>query len=71
MNANPVLMQKKYTRVVELFAQKAALSFDDALKVFYHSDVYDLMSDGVSNMHCMSDIYLADDLLREFNENKH
>ena len=71
MNANPVLMQKKYTRIVELFAQKAGLSLDDALKVFYHSDVYDLMSDGVSNMHCMSDIYLADDLLREFNENKH
>ena len=71
MNANPVLMQKKYTRVVELFAQKAGLSLDDALKVFYHSDVYDLMSGGVSNMHCMSDIYLADDLLREFNKNKH
>ena len=71
MNANPVLMQKKYTRVVELFAQKAGLTLDDALKVFYHSDVYDLMSDGISNMHCMSDIYLADDLLREFNENKH
>ncbi len=44
MNANPILLQKKYSRVVECFA----------------------MRDGVSDMHCMSDAYLAEELELEY-----
>ena len=62
MTANPILLQKKYTRVVTLFAKKMEISLDRALELFYHSDVYQLMRDGVADMHCMSDGYLADEL---------
>lgn len=68
MNANPVLLQKKYARVVKLFAEKTGFSLDDALDFFYHSTVYQLVKDGVSDMHCMSDGYLADDLKIEYEE---
>ncbi len=66
MNANPILLQKKYARVIEAFAQKSRLTLDRALAVFYHSDVYRLVREGVSDMHCMSDAYLADELLEEY-----
>ncbi|MEY8312764.1 hypothetical protein AALA61_12410 [Oscillospiraceae bacterium 42-9] len=33
---------------------------------FYRSDVYTLISEGVSDMHCMSDEYLAEDLEIEY-----
>ncbi|MDD6396540.1 MAG: DUF3791 domain-containing protein [Acutalibacteraceae bacterium] len=66
MNANPILLQKKYTRVITLLSEKANISLDEGLKFFYHSFVYQLMKDGVSDMHCMSDEYLAEDLLREY-----
>jgi len=36
-----------------------------ALDFFYHSEVYLLMRDGVSDMHCMSDDYLAEELIGE------
>ncbi|WP_367568401.1 DUF3791 domain-containing protein [Lacrimispora sp.] len=68
MNANPVLLQKKYARVVKLFAEKTGISLDEALDFFYHSTVYQLVKDGVSDMHCMSDGYLADDLKIEYDE---
>ena len=55
MNANPILLQKKYARVIEIFAKKADLSLDDALKLFYNSSTYRLMHEGISDMHCMSD----------------
>ena len=67
MNANPVLLQKKYARVVKQFADMAGLSLDEALKMFYGSEVYDLVSNGISNMHCMSDLYLARELMDEYN----
>ena len=59
MTANPILLQKKYARVIECFAKQQGLSLDEALGLFYHSEVYQLMRDGVSDMHCMSDLYLA------------
>ena len=66
MNANPILLQKKYARIVELFARKKKISIDKALGIFYHSEVYQLMRDGISDMHCMSDAYLADELEQEY-----
>ena len=33
---------------------------------FYHSEVYQLIRDGVSDMHCMSDMYLAEELEQEY-----
>lgn len=66
MNANPILLQIKYARVVNLFSKLADLSLDDALAFFYHSDLYQLVKEGVSDMHCMSDMYLAQDLQSEY-----
>ena len=76
MNANPILLQKKYARVVELFAKENAItvekaldiSLDAALDFFYHSQVYQLIRDGVSDMHCMSDEYLVHELINEQKE---
>ncbi len=68
MNAHPILLQMKYARIVALFAQKAHLSLDDALKFFYHSMTYQLISEGVADMHCLSDEYLSDELMLERNE---
>lgn len=66
MNAHPVLLQKKYARVVELFAKENRLSLENALDIFYHSELYELMSEGISDMHCRSDAYLAEELKMEW-----
>lgn len=68
MTANPILLQKKYARIIELFSEKENLSIDDALSFFYHSTVYQLISEGVSDLHCMSDEYLMEELISEYKE---
>ncbi len=65
MNANPVLLQKNYARIVEKFAEKTNITLKEALDIFYHSKLYELMSEGVSDMHCMSDDYLVQELADE------
>ena len=40
MMAHPILLQKKYSRVVSVYAEKAEISLDKALEKFYPSDVY-------------------------------
>lgn len=66
MNANPVLLQKKYCRIIEMFAKQTGITLDEALGFFYHSSLYQLLKDGVSDLHCMSDGYLAEDLKEEY-----
>lgn len=66
MNANPVLLQKKYSRIIEEFAGRTGMTLDAALKFFYHSQVYGLLRDGVSDLHCMSDAYLVEELEMEY-----
>lgn len=68
MKANPILLQKKYARIMECFAKQQGISLDEALDLFYRSEVYQLMRDGVSDMHCMSDLYLAEELRLEYEE---
>ena len=68
MKANPILLQKKYARIIECFAKQQGISLDEALDLFYRSEVYQLMREGVSDMHCMSDAYLAEELEQEYEE---
>lgn len=66
MTANPVLLQMKYARIVQEFAESAHISLDKALAFFYQSEIYQLIHDGVSELHCMSDSYLVEELLDEY-----
>ena len=66
MNASPALLQKKYSRVIALFAEKTAIPLEEALKKFYHSELYQVVSQGISDMHCRSDEYLVQELQEEY-----
>lgn len=68
MLADKIVLQMKYARIVRLFADKLQIKYEDALSFFYDSETYKLISNGIADMHCLSDEYLADELLMEWNE---
>ena len=70
MQANPILLQRKYARIVKLFAEQTGLTFEQALDFFYNSQTFDLVSNGVADMHCFSDEYLAEELIIERNKTR-
>jgi len=65
MTANKNLLRMKFARVIEAYAARMGCSLDAALDKFYRSQTYELMRDGISDMHCMSDAYLVDELIEE------
>lgn len=67
MTAHPILLQIKYARIIRLFAEQNHMTLDKALDFFYRSDLYPLVSEGISDMHCRSDQYLVDELAMEYN----
>lgn len=66
MEADKTVLQMKYARVVKLFAEQAAVSLEDSLEIFYDSYVYRMMNEGIADMHCRSDGYLAALLVDEW-----
>ena len=65
MMANKTLLHMKYARIIEAFAKKCNLSSAEAMDFFYHSLEYKLIREGVSDLHCMSEDYLAEELKDE------
>ena len=57
MQADKTILQMKYARIVKLFADHLHISYEDALDFFYNSDTYSLISEGIGDMHCLSDEY--------------
>ncbi len=68
MIADPTLLQMKYARIISLLAKKADVDEEKAMEMFYKSNTYMLMSKGISDFHCMSDAYLAEEIMLEQKE---
>ncbi|WP_159991531.1 DUF3791 domain-containing protein [Pelistega ratti] len=66
MMANPVLLQRKYARIIVLLAEQLHISLAQALDYFMRSKTYELMSEGIADIHCLSDAYLAEEIIREY-----
>lgn len=66
MQADKTLLQMKYSRVVALFAAQQGLTTEEALDFFYHSETYQELREGIADLHCRSDQYVADELSAEY-----
>jgi hypothetical protein len=65
MTADATLLQMKYARIIFFLAKKAVIDEEKAMDLFYNSNTYMLMSNGISDFHCLSDAYLVDEILLE------
>lgn len=68
MNTKQTVLQMKYARIIQIFAQKAGLSYEQAMDIFYNSQTFCLLEKGVADIHCRSDFYIADELWQEYQE---
>ncbi len=67
MMANKTLLRMKYARVIAMFADRTGITVAQALDFFYHSTEYQLLREGVGDLHCMTDDYIVEDLIEEWN----
>ena len=65
MIANRNLVNRKCDDVIRAYSEFADISLREAFDVFYKSNLYTEIRDGISDMHCRSDGYLAEELQRE------
>ena len=46
------------------------IPIEQAMDIFYTSELLPLLEDGVADLHCRSDKYLAEEIWKEFCEKK-
>ena len=66
MKADKAILQLTYISVIEAFAKQGNMTLREALDKFYKSQIYLEIREGISDMHCRSETYLAQDLLNEY-----
>jgi len=70
MIANRTLVGHKCSNVVIAYADLEDISLRQALDIFYKSNLYTEIRFGISDMHCRSDGYLAEELRLELKARK-
>lgn len=71
MEANKVLLQKMYAKIIMEFSVQTGNDIEKSMDYFYNSTTYDLIREGVSDLHCRGYKYLADELMLEYGFKEH
>ena len=59
------ILEAKYSRIISEMSQMYRIPLEKAMDMFYQSDTMQLMEEGVADLHCRSDKYLAEEVWRE------
>lgn len=71
MEANKVILQKMYTKIIMEFSNQTGKDLLESMDYFYNSTTYDLIKNGVSDIHCRGYKYLTDELMLEYGFKNH
>lgn len=63
------ILQAKYARIIELVSKEMKMPLLEAMSIFFNSKTFELIDNGVSDLHCRSDHYLAAEVVREVRGN--
>lgn len=59
------ILEAKFARIISEISKMYNVSLDDAMDMFYNSETMQLMEEGVTDLHCRSEKYLAEEVWRE------
>lgn len=59
------ILEAKYARIISEISEMHNVTLEQAMDIFYNSPLLPLLEDGVADLHCRSDKYLAEEIWRE------
>ena len=60
----------KSANIIKSLCDLYGLSLQEATDIYYQSDTSELIEDGIADLHCRSDKYLAEEIWKEHQETK-
>lgn len=63
-----VLRGEKIAKIIENISSRYTISLEEAADIYYNSDTSILIEEGIADLHCRSEKYLAQCVWDEYNE---
>ena len=63
-----IFRSSQCARIIVCISEMFNVTLDKAADIFYSSDTAGMIEDGVADLHCRSDKYLAGEIWREYQE---
>lgn len=60
------ILEAKYARIINEISNMYSVSIEKTMDIFYNSPLLALLEEGVADLHCRSDKYLAEEIWREY-----
>lgn len=57
-----VILDRKIARIIEAYSIRYGVSLEEAANIYYNSVTSQMIEEGIADLHCRSDKYLADEL---------
>ena len=61
-----ILRRAQCARIISCISEMFNVSLDKATDIYYNSETANLIEEGVADLHCRSDKYLAEEILRAY-----
>lgn len=68
MDSKQIILQTKYARLIDGIAHMQEISREEAMDRFFHSMTFQLIDQGIADLHCRSDRYLLDEFAKEWQQ---
>ena len=65
-----IMRSAQCARIISCISEMSNLSLDEAADIFYNSETSNMIEEGISDLHCRSDKYLAEEIIKEHQETR-
>lgn len=69
-NGKRIVLDMKIARIIDIYSKEHGVPLEEAADDYYKSVTAELIEDGVADLHCRSDRYLADELWIEIQKKR-
>lgn len=56
------ILEAKYARIINEISRMYDVTLEEAIDIFYNSPLLSLLEEGIADLHCRSDKYLAEEI---------
>lgn len=65
-----IIRSAQCARIIAHISEMHGVSLQEATDIYYNSETSNMIEDGIADLHCRSDKYLAEEVWREYMETK-
>lgn len=67
-DSKQILRSAQCARIIAAISEMHNITLQEAADIYYNSDTATLIEDGIADLHCRSDKYLAEEVWNEYQE---